>query len=102
MAAGAVPEAVNGSPVGQEFPVNLNADSRQIQADIALDAAGNLVVARVTDGHGGSGEGVPTPWFEADFTSPTLELPLHSQTTGSRRSPSVSVDAAGDFVRPGE
>ena len=88
-----------GMPLGGEFQVNTYTTSTQSQADVAVDAAGNFVVAW-------QGSGTPDDPFAGIFGQrfDAAGMPLggeflvNTYTTGDQSEPQVAADDAGNFV----
>ncbi|MBI3447577.1 MAG: hypothetical protein HY049_01460 [Acidobacteria bacterium] len=87
-----------GTPRGAEFQVNTYTTNRQRQPAVALDAAGNFVMAWESDGQDGSGFGVFGRRFDSSGVPLGSEFQVNSYTTNNQRYPSIAADSAGDFV----
>jgi hypothetical protein len=83
----------SGAPQGGEFPVNVFTTGPQSLPDIAMDAAGNFVVAWMKDG-GDEYQGVLARRFDSSANPVSGEIPVTSQG----RAPRVAMNGAGAFV----
>ena len=82
---------------GAEFRVNTTTVNDQTLPDVAMDAAGNFVVAwaSVQDG---SGFGIYVRRYNASGAPLSGEFRVNTYTTSTQGSPSIALDADGDFV----
>lgn len=87
-----------GVPQGGEFRVNTFTTGDQRNAEVAMDAAGNFVVAWHSVGQDGSAEGVFAQRFNANGTPVGAEFRVNSYTNARQYYPAVDMDADGDFV----
>lgn len=87
-----------GSPVGSEFSVNSTTTGGQANADVAMDASGDMVVVWDSASQDGSGYGVYGQRFTAAGLPDGTEFLVNTFTTGSQRFPTVAMDSDGDFV----
>ncbi len=88
----------DGLPDGAEEQVNVNAIGDQDAAAVAVDDAGNYVVAWQSAQQDGSGLGVYARAFGADGATLTGEIRVNTFTAGNQQSPSVAVPPGGGFV----
>jgi uncharacterized repeat protein (TIGR01451 family) len=88
----------DGTPAGGEFRVNTYTTSWQGEPGAAMDADGDFVVAWTSDGQDGSSSGVYAQRYTGDGTPAGGEFRVNTYTTGVQQSPSVAMDADGDFV----
>ncbi len=88
---------VAGVPQGGEFLVNSYITGSQRGPSVAMDADGDFVVV-----WGGAGleddSGIYGQRFNADGDAQGIEILVNSHTTDSQHSPSVAMDADGNFV----
>ena len=87
-----------GVAQGGEFQVNTYTTSSQACPAVAMDAAGDFVVAWQSYGQDGSGYGVYAQRYNAAGTAQGSEFRVNTYTTNAQRFPTVAMDAAGDFV----
>jgi len=89
-----------GSAVGAAFQVNTYTTGRQRNADVALDGAGNFVVAwRSEGGQDGDGDGIFGQRFASNGSAIGGEFQVNTYTTGDQQNGSdVAADAAGNFL----
>ena len=82
-----------------DIPVNVFTDNDQYLPSVAMDAAGNFVVTWESDGQDGDGYGIFARRFDA-LGKPldALDIPVNVFTDNYQWSPSVAMDAAGNFV----
>jgi hypothetical protein len=95
-----------GIAQGAEFRVNSEIANDQGAPDVAMDAAGNFVVAWESLNQDGSSWGIFAQRYDAAGTAQGAEFQVNTLTQNQQRAPSVSMDADGDFVvawqgRPG-
>jgi hypothetical protein len=84
--------------MGPEFRVNTFTPDYQRAPAVAVDAAGNFVVAWVSYGQDGSYAGVFAQRFAGTGSPLGGEFRVNSYITNSQTMPSVASDAAGNFV----
>ena len=90
-----------GVAQGSEFRVNTHTTSEQSNPSVAMDADGDFVVTWHSgglDGQDGSNYGVYGQRYNAAGVAQGSEFRVNTYTTSSQRSPSVAMDADGDFV----
>ncbi|HET7675491.1 MAG TPA: Ig-like domain-containing protein [Gammaproteobacteria bacterium] len=89
----------NGAPAGSEFIVNTTTTGDQENPAVAMDAAGNFVVAWTDySGADAAGDGIFAQRYHADGTPLGSEFQVNTHTSGDQISPAIATDAAGDFV----
>ncbi|MFO1430156.1 MAG: hypothetical protein U1F76_08460 [Candidatus Competibacteraceae bacterium] len=82
-----------------EFRVNTTTTGRQWYPAVAMDAAGDFVVAWQSQGQDGSGWGIYAQRYNAAGVPQGSEFPVNTYTTNDQKSPAVAMDATtGDFV----
>src|SRR5262249_9691566 len=85
-------------PNGAEFRVNSTTTGAQVSPSIAVDSAGNFVVAwQSNPGAGEDSDGIYARRFSS-LGSPGAELHVNTYTTGLQFRPSVAMDSRGNFV----
>jgi len=87
-----------GVPQGSEFPVNSFTADYQQDPSVAMDADGDFVVVWHSSGQDGNNRGVYGQRYNAAGETLDGEFPVNIFTTGFQGSPSVAMDADGDFV----
>jgi hypothetical protein len=89
-----------GNPIGAEFVVNTYTTGQQIFGDLAVEANGNFVAVWEDFGNNrdGSGSAIFGQRYDASGNRLGTEFSVNSYTTGTQRTPSVSVSPAGGFV----
>ncbi|MCH9674709.1 MAG: DUF4347 domain-containing protein, partial [Gammaproteobacteria bacterium] len=90
--------AANGDPVGSEFGVNSYAIGAQTNAQVAIDADGDFVVAWTSQGQDGSGAGVYAQRFDRAGVERGSEIQIHASTANDQEISGVAMDASGGFV----
>ncbi len=89
----------SGVAQGSEFRVNTYTTGDQEDASIAMDSAGDFVIAWTDySGEDGSGYGVYAQQYSAAGTALGSEFRVNTYTTSNQVFPSVKMDSAGDFV----
>ncbi|GAB4335361.1 MAG: hypothetical protein Kow0037_15200 [Calditrichia bacterium] len=81
-----------------EFLVNTNTSNTQEYPAVAMNAAGNFVVVWQSWGQDGSRNGIYAQRYGADGTPLGGEFRVNTYTTDYQGSPSVAMDASGNFV----
>ena len=87
-----------GTPQGGEVRVNSFTTGNQFGSDIAMDTAGNFVVAWVSAGQDGSYFGIYAQRFNAAGAPQGGELRVNSDITFDQNDPSIAMDGVGNFV----
>jgi hypothetical protein len=87
-----------GTAVGAEFQVNTYTTGDQFGAAIAADAAGSFVVVWSSDNQDGSGYGIFGQRYDSAGTAVGAEFQVNTYTTGYQFTPTVTADAAGNFI----
>jgi Ca2+-binding RTX toxin-like protein len=87
----------NGNPLGGQFSINTFTTGDQGVTDIAMDEVGNFVIVWESEGQDGDGMGVYARRYANNgaLGSPFL---VNQTTTGDQHSPSVGMDADGNFL----
>jgi hypothetical protein len=87
-----------GAAQGGEFRVNTVTAGDQSRPVIAMDSAGDFIVAWTSTGQDGSGDGIYAQRFHADGSRIGVELRANTSTAGNQWDPSVAMDGGGNFV----
>lgn len=93
--------ASDGTALGTEFRVNTYTTTQQYQPNLAMDAAGDFVVAWSSrNGQDGSGNGVFAQRYDSNGATVGTEFQLNTYTTDEQGyyPPAVAMDVDGDFV----
>lgn len=91
--------AADGLPQGGEFRVNtFKAGNQGYPPAIAIDAAGDFVVAWSSQGQDGDGYGVFARRFHADGTPQGSEFQVNTYTTESQTAGCVAMNPVGELV----
>ena len=90
--------ANDGSPIGTEFQVNTYAAGDQFWPYVAMNNAGNFVIAWVSQEQDGSKRGIYAQQYASDGTPVGSEFQVNTYTTDNQDDPSVDMDTAGHFV----
>ena len=92
----------SGNPRSGEFPINTYTTGQQNKPSIAMDSAGNFLVAWHGKGEDDpaapDGFGVFARAFGASGRPSSVEFPVNAYTTGDQERPVVALDDRGDFV----
>jgi Dockerin type I domain len=88
----------SGSPQGGEFRVNTFTTSQQLNPAVAMDQAGDFVVAWQSLNQDGSGIGVYAQTYQAGGAPSGSEFLVNSYTNSAQNFPALAMDVAGDFV----
>ena len=88
----------SGTPLGGEFQVNTFTTGNQYSPILATDPSGGFVVLWESFGQDGSGFGVFGRRFDKTGTPLGAEFQVNSYTTINQVSPSLTMDAWGNFV----
>lgn len=87
-----------GMPQGSEFRVNTHTTNRQTSPAVAMDAAGNFVVAWQSVGQDGSGESIHAQRYDAGGVAQGGEFRVNTFISNNQSIPAVAMDDAGNFV----
>lgn len=87
-----------GAKEGSEFQVNTTTARNQVYPSVAMDAAGDFVIAWASYDQDGSGYGIYAQRYNAAGTAEGGEFHVSTTTAGDQSFPTVAMDAAGDFV----
>ena len=90
--------ASTGSALGSEFRVNTDTTNTQADPAVAMDSAGDFVVAWQSYGQDGSSYGIYAQLYASTGSAVGSEFRVNIYTTGQQSNPSVAMDSAGDFV----
>ncbi|MBI5760604.1 MAG: hypothetical protein HZA46_18970 [Planctomycetales bacterium] len=87
-----------GVAQGSEFRVNTTTANHQEDPSVAMNAAGDFVVTWQSSGQDGSSSGVYAQLYNAAGMPQGSEFRVNTYTFNDQRTPSVAMDAAGQFV----
>ncbi|HVX14224.1 MAG TPA: DUF4214 domain-containing protein [Pirellulales bacterium] len=87
-----------GVAEGGEFRVNTYTANNTTFPTVAVDSAGDFVIAWSALGEDGSGYGIYAQRYNATGTAQGSEFRVNTHTTGDQIYPTVGMDSAGDFV----
>jgi len=90
--------ALAPTPIGPEFRVNTFTTERQRMPAVARDSSGNYVIAWASFGQDGSGFGIYAQRYNAAGMALGSEFIVNTFTTNDQSTPTVAMDADGDFV----
>jgi hypothetical protein len=88
----------NGNALGSEFLVNTYTTNGQYQPAIAEDVNGNFIIAWASNGQDGSLYGIFAQRYNAAGQAVGSEFQVNTTTLGDQESPSIAIDATGNFV----
>lgn len=86
------------TPVGAETQVNSFTTGRQDQPVVAMDSAGDYVIAWQSNYQDGSHSGIYAQRYNSVGTALGAEFRVNTYTTADQMAPSIAMDSAGDFV----
>ena len=87
-----------GGKVGSEFSINTYTTGPQGEPVVAMDDAGEFVVAWSSGNQDGSGYGVFAQRFASNGAKSGSEFSVNTYTNGDQLTPAVAMDQAGNFV----
>jgi uncharacterized repeat protein (TIGR01451 family) len=91
--------AAQGDTAGIEFRVNTETSNNQQNSSIAMDADGDFVIAWQSYSQDASNtDGVYAQRYSADGIKAGAEFLVNTKTSDNQDSPSIAIDADGDFV----
>lgn len=87
-----------GEPLGSEFRVNTYTNRYQSNPSVAMDEAGDTVIAWQSYGQDGDQFGIYAQRYNAAGVAQNGEFHVSTYTTNSQTLPSVAISQNGDFV----
>ena len=87
-----------GAAQGTEFRVNTYTTGDQRDPAVAMDDAGNFVIAWTSNGEDGSGDGIYAQRYNAAGVAQGTEFRVNSFTMGAQSGPAVAMNGVGNFV----
>lgn len=90
--------AFDGTPLGDEFPVNTYTTSNQLRPTVAADGDGDFVVVWESSGQDGDFNGIFGQRFDSDGDPVGDEFQVSTYTTNSQTRASVARNDDGSFV----
>ncbi len=87
-----------GTTSGGEFNVSGPTTAQQLAPSVAMDSAGDFVVAWTGYGADGSDYGIFAQQYKVNGGIVGYQFPVNTFTAGNQQNASVSMDAAGSFV----
>jgi hypothetical protein len=87
-----------GVPQGSEFRANSYTTGYQVLSDVAMDPAGNFVVAWASKQQDGSDYGIFARRFNSSGVPQGTEFRINTYTTGAQDDPQIAADSSGGFV----
>jgi hypothetical protein len=87
-----------GAGLGVEFQINGQTSDPQAQPSVAVNAAGDFVVAWASYGQDGSGYGIIARRFNSAGAAQGGDIQVNSYATGTQSVPAVGIDGDRDFV----
>jgi hypothetical protein len=88
----------DGTPQGGEIPINTTLTDSQMNPTVAMDDAGNFVVAWQSENQDGSSYGVYTRSFDAAGNPTSAETLVNTETGSYQGSPGIAMAPNGDYV----
>ncbi|MCP3960681.1 MAG: hypothetical protein GY719_22790 [bacterium] len=93
--------AADGSPLGEEFPVNAYTTELQLSPVVAAGTDGDFIVVWESNGSAGTdslGLSVQGRRFASDGSPVGDGFQINTYTTSTQHLPSVAMDAGGNFI----
>ncbi len=90
--------SADGTAVGSEFLVSTTTTDSQLNPSVAMDAAGNFVITWQSNLQDGDSYGIYAQRYDAAGVAQGAEFLVNTTTTGYQGSPTIAMDADGDFV----
>ena len=87
-----------GKAIGNEFQVNTYTQDNQNSPVVAMDAAGDFVVAWGSNGQDGSGFGIFAKRFNASGVVQGSEFQINTYTTNDQMFPAIAMNSTGSFI----
>ena len=87
-----------GVAQGSEFRVNTTTSGNQFNSKVAMDPAGDFVIAWVSAGQDGSGNGVYMQRYTVGGVAAGSETKVNTTTANDQTNPAVAMDSTGNFV----
>ncbi|MBI3449005.1 MAG: thrombospondin type 3 repeat-containing protein [Acidobacteria bacterium] len=87
-----------GAPASGEFQVNTYPPAYQRSPSVTINDAGNFVVAWMSEGQDGYGNGIFGRLFDGTGSALTPEFQVNDVTTGQQYLPSAAIASNGEFV----
>ena len=88
----------SGVAQGSEFLVNTYTTESQTEPSVAMDAAGNFVIAWQSFGQDGDNEGIYAKRYNSSGVVQGSEFHVSTYTTSNQDLPVVAMDSTGNFV----
>ncbi len=88
----------SGAAQGTEFLVNTYTTNGQLNPTVAMDSAGDFIIAWQSSYEDGSAYGIYAQLYNAGGTAQGSEFRVNTDTVNNQASPAVAMDSAGDFV----
>jgi hypothetical protein len=88
----------SGTPQAVELQVNTYTVSFQLNPAVAMDGAGDFVVAWRSHYQDGAGDGVFARRFDAAGSALAVEFQVNTQTSGTELLPAIGMATGGDFM----
>ena len=90
--------AADGSALGAEFQLNTTTANDQFAPEVAMNDAGDFVVAWASQLQDGSDAAIVLRSYAADGTATSGEVQANTTTTNAQSLPTIAMDAAGGFT----
>jgi hypothetical protein len=91
--------SASGASIGNEFKVNTTTIGDQVDAAVAMDADGDFVITWMSRSQDADGSaGIYAQRYNAAGAKVGIEFQVNTSATGNQSSPSVDMDASGNFV----
>jgi hypothetical protein len=87
-----------GSPLASQFQVSTYTQNEQINPVVAANAAGDFIVAWISNPQDGAEGGIFAQRYSSAGTPLGVEFQVNSYTAGYQRNPTVAIVPGNDFV----
>jgi hypothetical protein len=90
--------SATGARLGLETRINTTTADAQREPSVAMDAAGDYVIAWSSVGQDGSLSGIYAQRYNTAGTKQGSETRVNTTTTSNQSTPAIAMDASGDYV----
>jgi hypothetical protein len=87
-----------GNTVGSEFRVNTYTTNDQTNPSVSMDASGNFVIAWISEGRDGDGNGIYAQRYDGTGNPVGSEFQVNTYTANNQGLPYIAMNGGGKFV----